>query len=125
MRQLIRAYNWKDLRLKHRRYKVSYRNTLHRVGVPEKLYTQLYELRNSFAHGNPIRQSELKPLGKKNMNFSFVQIAPVLFRAALMQRSIEIKKQKRPRNLSILQQYQMHSTFGDDTVNAVLRVAGF
>ncbi len=50
------------------------------LSLPYWLYEQLYEARNTFLHGNPLRATPLSP---ENSSANLFWLAPLLFRLAL------------------------------------------
>jgi len=75
---LLGAYNFSDRKLKQELYK--YRGN--KVNFVQKIYGQLYDSRNAFFHGNPIRNVHRRPLNRNKG--SFLTIVPMLYRIALM-----------------------------------------
>ena len=65
----------------------------------------------------------MAPLGKSPV--SFVQIAPVLYRAVLWQKAAEIKRRRPRKRLSWYERFVQHSTFGDDYIASLLKVGGY
>jgi len=62
--------------------KKRYKYRGNRVNFIQKIYGQLYDSRNAFFHGNPIKNVHRRPLNKNKG--SFLAIVPLLYRVAIM-----------------------------------------
>ncbi|HML06566.1 MAG TPA: hypothetical protein VK430_00360 [Xanthobacteraceae bacterium] len=74
---------WHDKRLKQKRYRAyspSKKTPAHLRSLPCWLYGEIYQARNDFLHGNPIRQNRLHVKGSGR---SLFQYSPMLYRMAL------------------------------------------
>ena len=90
---LLGSYKFFKSPLKRKSY--TYRKM--KVNFIQKIYGQLYESRNAFLHGNPIKNTHLYPMGK--IRGSFLIIAPLLYRIALIQQLANAGISRPDRNL--------------------------
>lgn len=67
-------------KLNARRYTIRHQNRSRRVGLPGKLYAQLYKVRNDFLHGNPV---SVRTLLLRDSRRFIGDFAPLLYRCAL------------------------------------------
>ena len=65
---------------------MDFRNKSHRVNLVQKLYYQIYNARNSYIHGNPVKMKDVTPWGKTNRHPLYV-FAPLIFKVALISRT--------------------------------------
>lgn len=72
--------------LMKRLYTVDFRNKSHRVNLVQKLYYQIYNARNSYIHGNPVKMQDVTPWGKTDRHPLYV-FAPLIFKVALISRT--------------------------------------
>ena len=80
---LLGKYDWKNKDLKAKRYKVVFRRKISRVNLVQKLYKELYDTRNDFLHGNPVRLSRLFPFNNKNVPY-ITRFAPLIYKVGLL-----------------------------------------
>jgi len=93
---LLEGFSWNDNRLKYRRYVAKIgRTKKYRVNLICRLYKDIYDARNTFLHGNPVTDRVIYPFGKKSLP-SLWQLAPVIYRVALMAFLERHVKRKRP-----------------------------
>lgn len=69
-----------------RLYTVDFRNKSYRVNLVQKLYCQIYNARNSYIHGNPVKTKDATPWGKTNRHPLYA-FAPLIFKVALISRT--------------------------------------
>ncbi|MSQ48357.1 MAG: hypothetical protein EXR78_08260 [Deltaproteobacteria bacterium] len=79
---LLSQASWIERRLKDRKFRIPFSNKKREATLGEKLYKQLYDARNNFAHGNPVNIHSIFPFKKKKLP-QLNSIAPLLYRAAL------------------------------------------
>ncbi len=83
---LMENYNWSEGYLKKRIYKIQYgkkkKKVVRQVNFSQKLYKELYDIRNDFLHGNPIKQNRLRPFRKKEL-LPITRFAPLLYKVVL------------------------------------------
>lgn len=80
---LLSKAAWQEKRLKDRKFRIKLnKKTTRTATLCEKLYKQLYDARNDFAHGNPVNIHNIVPFKNKNLPH-FHSIAPLIYRAAL------------------------------------------
>jgi hypothetical protein len=79
---LLSLASWKDKHLKDRKFRVTVGRKKRAVRLCEKLYNQLYDTRNNFAHGNPVNIRSILPFNTSKLP-PLHFIAPLLYRAAL------------------------------------------
>ena len=79
---LLSLVSWEDKHLKNQKFRVTVKEKKRAVTLCEKLYKQLYDTRNSFAHGNPVNIRSIRPFRTPKLP-SLHSIAPLLYRAAL------------------------------------------
>jgi hypothetical protein len=72
--------------LRRRIYTVDFHKKSHRVNLVQKLYCQIYDARNSYIHGNPVKTKDVTPWGKTNRH-PFYVFAPLIFKVALISRT--------------------------------------
>jgi len=90
---LLGSYIWENKLFKRKSYNVKYRGHDHRVNLVQKLYKELYDTRNDFLHGNPVRPSRLYPFKNKKAD-PITRFAPIIYKVALL----SFLKQFRSRN---------------------------
>ena len=69
--------------IKRRAYKITYCGKDHRVNLVQKLYKELYDTRNDFLHGNPVKPKRLYPFRNKNVPH-IIRFAPLIYKIALL-----------------------------------------
>ena len=97
--RLVNDIRWFDTpqsprapRVAHRRYKYPVKNGRYlRENAACHFYRRLYKLRNDFAHGNPLKQSNRATQAGKSDGPRIDQIAPLLFRECVFQRLRELE----------------------------------
>lgn len=80
---LLEQFQWNDKSVKKRLYKVKHRQQQRRVNLPQRLYKELYDIRNDFLHGNPISTNRLHPFRQKGKP-GITRFAPLLYKVALL-----------------------------------------
>ena len=63
-----------------------FRKKIYRGNLVQKLYCQIYDARNSYIHGNPVKAKDITPWGKINRHPLYV-FAPLIFKVALISRT--------------------------------------
>jgi hypothetical protein len=69
-----------------RLYTVDFHKKSHRVNLVQKLYCQIYNARNCYIHGNPVKTKDVTPWGKTNRHPLYT-FAPLIFEVALISRT--------------------------------------
>ncbi|MGB5925300.1 MAG: hypothetical protein WBH01_04320 [Dehalococcoidia bacterium] len=69
-----------------RLYTVDFHKKSHRVNLVQKLYCQIYNARNCYIHGNPVKTKDVTPWGKINRHPLYA-FAPLIFEVALISRT--------------------------------------
>lgn len=67
-------------------YTMYFRKKIYRVNLVQKLYCQIYDARNSYIHGNPVKTKDMTAWGKINRHPLYV-FAPLIFKVALISRT--------------------------------------
>lgn len=80
---LLGRYSWADKTVRKKAYKVKYGGYESRVNLVQKLYKELYDTRNVFLHGNPVRTTRLRAL-KNKRKLSITSFAPLIYKVALL-----------------------------------------
>jgi hypothetical protein len=80
---LLGEYKWRDRKLKSRAYKLEHRGQKIRVNLVQKLYKEMYDARNDFLHGNPVKPSRLYPF-KNSKGHPITRFAPLLYKVGLL-----------------------------------------
>jgi len=80
---LLGKYDWNDKKIKRRAYKVNYKRQVLSVNLVQKLYKELYDTRNDFLHGNPVRTSRLYPFKNRNVHL-ITRFAPIIYKVGLL-----------------------------------------
>lgn len=80
---LLERYSWADKTVRKKAYKVKYRGNESRVNLVQRLYKELYDTRNAFLHGNPVRPTRLRAL-KNKRKLSITRFAPLIYKVALL-----------------------------------------
>jgi hypothetical protein len=93
---LLGSYDWDEKVIKRKTYKVKYRGHDHQVNLVQKLYKELYDTRNDFLHGNPVKPDRLYPF-KNKKNHLIIRYAPIIYKVALLSflNQFEDKRQKK------------------------------
>ncbi|MGO9120850.1 MAG: hypothetical protein ACLQPD_24975 [Desulfomonilaceae bacterium] len=80
---LLQSDDWMHSALKKKIYKITYRGKDHRVNLVQRLYKEVYDARNDFLHGNPVKERRLHPF--KNLSKPFItRFAPIVYKVALL-----------------------------------------
>ncbi len=74
--------SWISPKLHAKRYRSNYRKTRQQINFSQRLYTELYQARNDFLHGNKVAFKNLFPF-KNNSLHSLPVCAVLVYRAAL------------------------------------------
>ena len=80
---LLGRYDWQDKVIKKKVYKTKYRGRDQRINLVQKLYKELYDTRNDFLHGNPVRLNRLHPFKNKKIQ-PITRFAPLIYKVALL-----------------------------------------
>jgi hypothetical protein len=93
---LLGTYEWDTRVIKRKSYKVKYGKRDHQVNLVQKLYKELYDTRNDFLHGNPVKPDRLYPFRNKNTHL-ITRYAPIIYKVALQSflNQFEDKRQKK------------------------------
>ena len=97
---LLGKYNCNEKLIKRNNYKIRHRGNEYRINLPQKLYKELYDTRNSFLHGNPVKQSRLYPF-KNTKSTSITRFAPVIYKVALLAFLDKFKSKPRSRKAKL------------------------
>jgi len=78
---VLMRHDWPDRKVRARRYSIPAGNgTKRRVALPVYLLHLLYEARNTYLHGNPMKRSHMFPFLSRQ---SLLAVAPLLYRVLL------------------------------------------
>lgn len=80
---LLGGYKWENNVIKRKAYKIDYRGNSSRYNLIQKLYKELYDTRNDFLHGNPVRSNRLHPFRQKHVP-AITRFAPLIYKVALL-----------------------------------------
>lgn len=80
---LLSQYPWIGKKIKRKSYKVNYRNQELKINIVQKLYKEMYDTRNDFLHGNPVKPSRLYPFKNKKLP-PIAMFAPLIYKVALL-----------------------------------------
>ena len=80
---LLGKYQWNDKKVKRKSYKVKYRGRELSVNIVQKLYKELYDTRNDFLHGNPVKPSRLYPFKNRKVP-PITRFAPLIYKVGLL-----------------------------------------
>ena len=80
---LLGGYDWDEKVIKRKSYKVNYGKHDHQVNLVQRLYKELYDTRNDFLHGNPVKLSRLYPFKNKKAHL-ITRYAPIIYKVALL-----------------------------------------
>jgi hypothetical protein len=80
---LLGEYKWRDRKLKRKAYKLEYRGQKFRANLVQKLYKEMYDARNDFLHGNPVKPSRLYPF-KNSKGYPITRFAPLIYKVGLL-----------------------------------------
>ena len=64
-------------------YKIEYRGNNSKYNLIQKLYQELYDTRNDFLHGNPVRANRLHPFRQQHVP-AITRFAPLIYKVALL-----------------------------------------
>lgn len=79
---LLRQYEWSDKKIRQKRYQIKYQRKKEQVTLVEKLYFQIYQARNDFLHGNPVKLKNLYPF-QNDQRKPLTAFAPLIYKVAL------------------------------------------
>lgn len=82
VQRALSTADWCKRELTRRRYRIKQRGITVHVGLPTKLYDLLYDARNTFLHGNPLRGRPLE-WNRGDRVVSLEMVAPCLFAAGI------------------------------------------
>lgn len=80
---LLGAFQWRNKEVRRRSFTTSYQGRRLRINLAQKLYKELYDTRNDFLHGNPVRDNRLFPF-KNRKAPPLLTLAPLLYKVALL-----------------------------------------
>jgi len=80
---LLGKHEWNDTKLKRKAYKIGYGGIDVKYNLVQKLYKELYDTRNDFLHGNPVRPNRLHPFRNKKIQ-PITRFAPLVYKVALL-----------------------------------------
>jgi len=80
---LLGRYDWQDKVIKKKVYKTRYKGRDQRINLVQKLYKELYDTRNDFLHGNPVRLNRLHPFKNKKIQ-PITRFAPLIYKVVLL-----------------------------------------
>jgi len=80
---LLGDYVWIDKSVGRQIYKVTYGKKDHKVNLVQKLYKELYDTRNDFLHGNPVKRNRLYPFKNTKVQ-PITRFAPLVYKVALL-----------------------------------------
>ena len=80
---LLGGYDWKNKIIGRKSYKVRYGGKDYRINLVQKLYKELYDTRNNFLHGNPVRRYRLFPF-MNTKRHPITRFAPLIYKVALL-----------------------------------------
>ena len=101
---LLAGYDWENKVLKRKPYKMRYRGTESRCNLVQRLYKDLYETRNDFLHGNPVRAKRLHPFRNGSLP-PITAFAPLIYKVALLSFLDQFKSQRRKKRTDWLLEY--------------------
>ncbi len=102
--KLLGKYEWNDKKVKKKAYKIRYRGNDYRVNLVQKLYKELYDTRNDFLHGNPVRKNRLFPF-KNIKSQPITRFAPLIYKVALISFLVQFKTKRRIKRIERLKEY--------------------
>ena len=94
---LLGSYDWDDESIKKKVYKIRHKGQNHRINLVQKLYKELYETRNDFLHGNPVRKSRLYPFKNTSLQ-PITSFAPLIYKVAMLAFLEQFKDKRKRRN---------------------------
>lgn len=80
---LLGGYKWEHKVIKRKVYKIDYRGNSSKYNLIQKLYKELYDTRNDFLHGNPVRSNRLHPFRQQHVP-AITRFAPLIYKVALL-----------------------------------------
>ena len=87
---LIGKYDWLCKDLKRRTYAINYGKKRRNVNLIQKLYKELYDTRNAFLHGNPVKSNRLRPFRNDKIQH-ITRFAPLVYKVALLSYLIQFE----------------------------------
>lgn len=94
---LLGKYEWSNKGVKRKAYQVKYRGQNLRVNLVQKLYKELYDTRNDFLHGNPVKPSRLYPFKNRKVP-SITKFAPLVYKVGLLSFFDQLKPKLKKRS---------------------------
>ena len=79
---LLSKAAWRERKLGTKKFRIKYKGQNRAATLCEKLYKQLYDARNAFAHGSPVNIHNIVPFKNRSLPH-FHSIAPLIYRTAL------------------------------------------
>jgi hypothetical protein len=101
---LLGSYNWANKTVGKKAYKIKYYGSQFRVNLVQKLYKELYDTRNAFLHGNPVRPTRLLALKNKH-KLSITSFAPLIYKVALLSFLVQFKDQDQRKRTDYQKEY--------------------
>lgn len=80
---LLEKYIWIDKKAKRKTYNIKIQGHPQKVNISQKLYKELYDARNDFLHGNPVRINRLYPFKNKKLT-ALTKLAPLIYKVVLL-----------------------------------------
>ncbi len=80
---LLGGYEWEHKVIKRKVYKIVYGGISSKYNLIQKLYKELYDTRNVFLHGNPVRLNRLHPFRHQHIP-AITIFAPLIYKVALL-----------------------------------------
>jgi hypothetical protein len=80
---LLGEFPWQNKAMRQRWFTIINKGTKVRVNLVQKLYKELYDTRNDFLHGNPVKGNRLFPF-KNRKAPPLLALAPLLYKVALL-----------------------------------------
>ena len=120
---LLGDYQWYNKVLERKVYKIRYAGQNHKVNLVQRLYKELYDTRNNFLHGNPVKMSRLYPF--KNPQIPpITMFAPLIYKVALISFLNRFKSKRRKKRMDGLLDYADKFIAEGGLVRAILKSKG-
>lgn len=101
---LMGKYDWENNAIKKKAYKIRYRRSARRFNLVQKLYKDLYDTRNDFLHGNPVRSNRLHPFKTRSLP-PITAFAPLVYKVFLMSFLGQFKSKRKKKRKDRLLEY--------------------
>jgi len=115
---LMDKYDWLHKDIKRRKYVIKYAGKRRNVNLIQKLYRELYDTRNAFLHGNPVKPDRLRPFRNKKIQH-ITRFAPLLYKVALLSYLIQFEGKRIKANWQ--KEYIQHLMNEDDLIDALFK----